>query len=132
VGLGAIPLAFSVLFWLIPALRKWKLNKENEEIKFENFRKFSFSRIWSSPKAVKPSDLNPAQREASPRNLKLAQDKALKEMGAYALPEVTIAQDGEVYSFPDLEREKIALEKYRSGVNPEASNLGKIVFDSHE
>ncbi|AEF81185.1 hypothetical protein [Leadbettera azotonutricia] len=132
VGLGLIPLAFSILFWLIPALRKWKLKKENEKIKFENFRKFSFSRIWSFPKAVKPQDLNPGQREASPNNLKQAQDKALKEMGAYAIPEVTIAQDGEVYSFPDLEREKIALEKYRAGVNPEASDLGKIVFDSHE
>ncbi|GHU64965.1 hypothetical protein FACS189447_03030 [Spirochaetia bacterium] len=132
VGLGVIPLTFSILFWLIPALRKWKLKKENKEIKFENFRKFSFSRIWSSPNAIKPQDLNPAQREASPHNLKQAQDKAIKEMGAYAVPEVSMAQGGEVYSFPDLEREKIALEKYRAGVNPEASNLGKTIFDSHE
>jgi exosome complex RNA-binding protein Rrp4 len=54
----------------------------------------------------------------------------IKEMGSYAVPDVTVGENGEVYVFAELEREKAALEKYRSTINPEASNLGKTVFDS--
>ncbi|MCL2479469.1 MAG: hypothetical protein FWF22_08200 [Treponema sp.] len=129
--LGIVPLTFSLVFWLIPLLRNFFRKKKNKEIRFENFRKFSFSRIWNSPLAVKKTDLNPAYKEAGPENLKAAQDLVLKEMGNYVIPEVIIDDSkNEIYSFVDLEREKKALEKYRSTVNPEASSLGKTVFDS--
>jgi hypothetical protein len=130
-GLGLIPLAFSVLFWLIPALRYGFLKKTNKEIKEDNFRKFCFSRIWSAPLALKLADLNPAHKEASPAGLASARDKILKEMGSYAIPEVSMDGGGEVYSFPDLEREKAALKKYRASINPADSSLGKTVFDSN-
>lgn len=130
VGLGVVPLAFSVLFWLIPLIRKGKLNRENEGIKMTNFRKFSFSRIWASPGAVKPAELNPSQREASPAKLRSAQEKVIREMGSYAVPDVTVGEGGEVYAFAELEREKASLEKYRAGINPGAPDIGKTIFDS--
>jgi len=129
--LGIVPLAFSILFWLIPLFRRSALKKKNEKIRFENFRRFSFSKIWTSPLAIKKTDLKPVYREAGPRNLKEAQDKIIKEMGSYVMPEVTLDEaKNEVYSFADLDREKRALEKYRASINPEDSLLGKTVFDS--
>jgi hypothetical protein len=44
---------------------------------------------------------------------------------------VEIGAAGEtIYFFRELEREKTAVEKYRAGVKPGSSDLGKTVFDS--
>jgi hypothetical protein len=60
-----------------------------------------------------------------------AQERIIKEIGSYSVPDVTIGPAGEtVYTFKELEREKEALEKYRSEIDPGASILGKTVFDS--
>ncbi|MDR0314016.1 MAG: hypothetical protein LBI14_10515 [Treponema sp.] len=131
VALGVIPLAFSLLFWLIPLLRHFFIKGKNEKIKFENFRKFSFSKIWMMPLSIKKADLKPGYKEADPKNLPESQDKALKEMGTYTIPEVALDDHkNEVYSFAELAREKDALTQYRSSINPEASSLGKTIFDS--
>jgi hypothetical protein len=134
--LGILPLVFSILFWLIPAVRAWLLNKENARLKTENFRAFCYNRIWQNPASLKPGDLNPPQNDAAYQKggaarLNAERDRALKEIGHYALPEVRIENEEEVYSFPDLEHEKEALEKYRASVNLEDLKLGNTVFDSH-
>jgi hypothetical protein len=129
-GLGLVPFVFSLLFWLIPALRKGALKRSNERIKQENFRKFCFSRIWSSPGLVNPRELTPSEKEAIPADLPGIRDKAIRQMGSYAVPEVSVEGEGEIYAFPDLEKEKTALENYRSGINPGDSALGKTIFDS--
>jgi hypothetical protein len=129
--LGIVPLAFSVLFWLVPFLRGLALRKENEKIHLENFRRFSFGRIWNSPLLIKKTDLKPVYHEAGFYNLKEAQDKVIKEMGVYSIPNLTLDDaKNELYSFVELDREKQALEKYRASINPEASSLGKTIFDS--
>jgi hypothetical protein len=131
VGLGLVPLVFSLLFWLIPALRFWFEKKENEDIKLRNLKRLGFSRIWTQPLAVEPRDIAAEAAECRPKNMAAARDRVIKEMGAWSVPEVELNRQGEpVYSFTELEREKQALEKYRSGVSPERSALGKIVFDS--
>ena len=133
--LGVVPLAFSALFWLIPALRALFQRGENEGIKTENHRKLGYGRIWSSPGAVKAGDLGGGalgeRPECRPKNPAAAADRVLKDMGAVAVPEVSIDAAGTtVYSFTELELEKAALETYRSGIDPAASALGKTVFDS--
>jgi len=77
--------------------------------------------------------LNPLYKEAGPARLPEAQDAVLKEMGFYDIPEI-IRDDknNEVYNFTNLAREKQALEKYKSAINPDASSLGKTVFDSDQ
>jgi hypothetical protein len=131
--LGLVPLIFSLLFWLIPGLR-FALNKrDNEGVKLENFRKTAYSRIWEEPLAVKPQEIVPRAEECRPRNLAAAQDRVIKEAGAYANPDVSPDETGKpVYVFGELDREKKALKKYRAGIAPGASDLGKIVFDSGE
>jgi hypothetical protein len=130
-GLGIVPLVFSLIFWFIPGLR-WFLNKkDNENIKLENFRKNGYGRIWDAPLAVKPQEIIPQAGECRPRNLAAAQDRVVKEAGVYAIPDVTLDETGKpVYAFGELKREKAALEKYRRGIKTEASDLGKVVFDS--
>jgi hypothetical protein len=130
-GLGWVPLAFSALFWLIPALRFFRAKKDNEKLKLENFRKSSYLQIWRTPLTVNPREFIPRTAECEPANLSSAQNRVIREMGSYAVPEVSIDEKGgEVYSFPDLDREKRALEKYRAGIDAAASELGKTVFDS--
>jgi hypothetical protein len=131
IALGMVPIAFSALFWLIPLIRYIAIKEKNEKIKLKNFMKFSFSKIWNSPFSIKKNDLNPTYKEADPDDLEESQDMALKEMGVYSIPEIALDDHkNEVYSFAELALEKDALEKYRTSIDPQASSLGKTIFDS--
>ncbi|MDR2483670.1 MAG: hypothetical protein LBD08_08585, partial [Treponema sp.] len=131
VGLGLVPLVFSLLFWLIPALRYGGVRRDNEAVKLENLRKDAFARIWQAPLAFKAADIKPQAPECQPAKLDAARDRIIKELGGYSQPEVQAGEDGGmIYSFGELEREKRALERYRAGVDPDASALGAVVFDS--
>ncbi len=131
-GLGVVPLAFAALFYLIPALRAASEKAENERIKNENLRKEAYRRVWDSPAKASPADFDPVAAECRPADLSAARERVIKEIGSYAVPDVSIADDGRtVYSFGELEREKKALEKYRGTVKAEDSSLGATVFDSH-
>jgi hypothetical protein len=133
IGLGIVPLVFSVVFWAIPALRLLREKNENEEIKLVNLRKTGFQKIWSKIRGIRNRDIDGAIPECRPKKLSLAQDRIIKEMGTYSMPEVEVDSEGAtLYHFNDLEREKTALAQYRSAINPDASNLGKIVFDSEK
>jgi hypothetical protein len=131
--LGAIPIVFSVLFWLIPLLRHFMIKGKNKKIKFENFRKLSFSKIWNSPLSIKKADLKPVYKDADPENLPESQDRVLKEIAAYSVPEIALDDSkNEVYSFEELALEKDALTQYRASIDPEVSALGKTIFDSNK
>ncbi|MDR0685643.1 MAG: hypothetical protein LBF83_11030 [Spirochaetaceae bacterium] len=129
IGLGIVPFVFSLFFWLIPLARYALLKKNNEKIKLENLRKNAFMFIWDKPGAVNLSDINPAQKECRPKNMDRARERVIKDMGQYSIPDVSVNESGEaVYSFNELKREKDALFKYRSGINPGDSELGKVIF----
>jgi hypothetical protein len=129
IGLGIVPFIFSLFFWLIPLLRFIMLKGGNEKIKLENLRKSAFMHIWDNPLVVKHSDIKSELKECRPNNMNAAQDRVIKDMGSYSIPEVIINDSGEtVYSFKELNREKDALLKYRSGISADASELGKIIF----
>ena len=131
IGLGLIPFAFSVLFWVIPALRRYFETLENEKLKLANFKRLGFNRIWSRPFNVKPGDIKTDSAECRPRNASAAWDSVIKEMGAISSPDVEINPNGEtLYSFSGLDYEKKALEKYRAGIDMSRSKLGNTVFDS--
>ena len=131
IGLGLVPLLFSAFFWLIPALRLYLLNKENNNIRFDNFRGLFYSRVWASPQAFKPADVEPREDANRPRNLAAARERALKEMAAYSIPEAALDDDQkEVFDFAELRREKDALKKYRLTIDPAKSLPGETVFDS--
>ncbi|MDR0602346.1 MAG: hypothetical protein LBG42_08190 [Treponema sp.] len=129
IGLGIVPLVFSILFWLIPAFRLAALRRENGAIKLENFRKRAFSLIWEKPAGFRETDITERAEECSPENRSAACDRVIKDMGAYSMPDVEIAdKGGTVYNFTALETEREILEKCRAGVKDRG--LGKTVFDS--
>jgi hypothetical protein len=132
--LGFTPFLFSFLFWLIPAFRYFLEKKENEEIKLSNFKRFSFGKIWTSPSKIDAEKfLSVLNTECKPENISKARDRVIKDIGAISVPEIEQNEEGRmIYSFNELENEKRALEKYRAGIDPEQSQLGKTVFDSGE
>jgi hypothetical protein len=133
IGLGIVPLIFSLFFWFIPLARFALLKKDNEKIKLENLRKSAFMTIWENPDAVKTSDIKSDLKECRPQNMAAAQEQIIKDMGVYSIPDVTVNESGEtVYVFKELDREKTALAKYRAGINSQDSELGKIVFNTDE
>ena len=131
IALGFTPLLFSAFFWLIPAIRSWLLKKENEAIRLNNFRGIFFGRVWNNPERFKPVELAPTEKECRPQNLQAARDKLVKEIGTYSSPEVSLDEkQNECFDFPELRREKDALEKYRSSIDPAQAAPGKTVFDT--
>ena len=130
--LGVIPLVFSFFFWIIPLLRSILEKKDNEKIKLKNFKRFGFNKIWSTLKKISiKSFIPPNNDEFRPKDLAAAADRVIKDIGAVYSPEVEIDESGAaVYSFNELEREKTALNKYRSSVDTSKLLLGKTVFDS--
>jgi len=123
---------FSAFFWLIPAVRSWRLKKENNAIRLDNFRSLFYSRIWTSPEGFKPAGIDPKENECRPQNLPAAKDTLLKEMGTYSFPQVSLDEGrNEVFDFNELSREKDALEKYRRTVDTEKAATGETVFDSN-
>jgi hypothetical protein len=131
VVLGVVPLSFSALFWLIPLIRSGLLKKENESIRRDNFRGMAYSRIWSGPEEVRPGELRSDAAECRPQNPEAARNLVIREMTSYSVPDVVLDEkQNEVYSFPELRREKDALEKYRLAVDPASFLPGKKVFDT--
>jgi len=132
VVLGLIPLVFSILFWIIPTIRYFIEKKENNGIKLKNFKRFSFSKIFSSPNKIDVGAFNPIATECTPDDLKSATDRVIKDMGAISNPQVEIKEGNTIYTFNELEREKEALEKYRLSVDTSRQNLGETVFDTND
>ena len=131
IALGIVPVVFSVLFWLIPAVRKFMENKENENIKLSNFKKLGFSKIWANPDNVEVSGLIPQAAECRSKDPVSAADRVIKELGAVSSPQVEIGEDRKVYySFKELEKEKTALAGYRNSLDPQRAQIGDTVFDS--
>jgi hypothetical protein len=132
-ALGIAPVIFSILFWLIPAVRKFMENRENESIKLFNFKKYGFSKIWANPCNVETSALVPQDSECCPKNPALSADRVIKDLGAVSSPQVEAGEDGKIYySFKDLQREKNALTAYRDSLDPNRGKIGETVFDSGE
>lgn len=131
IGLGIVPLLFSLFFWIIPAVRAVREKKENERTKLINFKKLAFGKIWSQPNNVDASGLSSGIAECRPKNLAYAADRAIKEMSAVSSPSVEISEAGKtLYSFKELEREKQALSAYRKTIDPARTSLGQTVFDT--
>ncbi|AEJ19757.1 hypothetical protein [Gracilinema caldarium] len=130
--LGFVPVSFAVLFYLIPAVRYYNLRKTNEQIKLENLRKTLYQQVWEHPQLVHLEDVHPAAEEYRPKDFKTKTELLIKELGTYSIPEVKLADDGStIYSFPELEREKLVIYKIRSSVDASQFKLGNTIFDSH-
>jgi hypothetical protein len=130
IGLGIVPVVFSVLFWLIPGLRSLHIKRDNEKIKQENLRKIGYSMIWDSPSDVQASAIKHSSPECMPEKIAEYQAQIIKEMSEYSPPEVTAPNGVLLYHFPALKRERDVLNQYRDAIQSDRSALGGTVFDT--
>ncbi|TFG80427.1 MAG: hypothetical protein E4H20_11065, partial [Spirochaetales bacterium] len=123
VGLGVVPLAFSILFWLVPALRYGRLGRENERIKEENLRRVLYAQAVRSPSLVRAPDPVSLPEAAKVKNPK-APIRVLEELAAYERGDPTT--DGRAWRLTELERKTADAEVLRSSIKQEDYRLGDV------
>lgn len=126
IGLGVVPLVFSALFWLIPALRAGAVARENERIKRQNLNRTLYAAAIASPSVVRVPDAASLPAVARPSDAS-APRKALESLAAYERAEPL---DGGAWRMVDLERKVADAERVRQDVRSEDYRLGGIAFDS--
>ena len=132
VVLGVIPVAFSIVFFLVPLFRNIRLKKQNDQIREEALRKRIYAQVLASPQRVDPQEVRASGTALDPKNLPLASRRIVERLAA-ALQAEPVAKEKEgdfAYSFPELQRQLADLESYRKEIDPKRYELGKTVFDS--
>lgn len=124
--LGAVPLAFSIFFFAIPALRARRLAARNERAKAENLRRVAYRAVLDSPIPIRPESIPVYDDAARPKDGRAA-EKALRELAAWSGAEPK--SDGS-YSFDEIARGKAEAAKARAAVDASAYELGGVAFDS--
>ncbi len=66
IALGIVPVAFSILFFIVPFLRRFRLNRQNAKIREEALRGRILAQVLSSPARVDPRDVKPSGHGARP------------------------------------------------------------------
>ncbi|HSV57086.1 MAG TPA: hypothetical protein VLH39_08290 [Magnetospirillaceae bacterium] len=125
-GLGFVPAAFAVLFYLVPFVRSLRLGRTNEEIKRQNLRRLVYARAWADPERVNPADAQTRDDSVRPKDGKTA-EKTVEELAAWAGGN---PGTGGTWTFPELARRKADIEAARRKVRTEDYALGGAVFDS--
>lgn len=125
-ALGLVPISFSVLFFLVPYLRKQRLEKANEAIETENLRRIVYRSVLSSPSGVRPEAIG-LQAAANPKDGRAA-ERLVVELAAATGG--SPGADGS-YSFGEIARSEGEAAKARAIVKDSDFDLGAQVFDSH-
>jgi hypothetical protein len=132
VALGVIPVAFSIVFFLVPLFRTIRLHKQNDKIREEALRKRIYAQLLASPQRMDPREVRPSGTALDPKNLPLASRRIIERMAASLQAEpIALEKEGAfAYSFPELQRQLADLESFRKEIDPKKYELGKTVFDS--
>jgi hypothetical protein len=132
IGLGIVPVLFSIVFFLVPLFRRIRLSRQNEAIRREALRKEILGQIISSPVHVDAANVRPLGSGLDPRNFAAVARRLLERIAAQlkAEPVVKEGTNEFAYTFPELERELADLAAYRGSVDVSKYNVGKTVFDS--
>ena len=125
-GLGFVPAAFAVLFYLVPLLRSLRLARANDEIKRQNLRKMVYARVWDNPETADSASVRPSDEASRPSDDRAA-EMTVEELAAWAEGK---PGSGGTWSFPELARRKADIEAARRAVKTEDYALGGAVFDS--
>jgi hypothetical protein len=119
-------LAFSALFWLVPALRSGAVARENERIRTGNLQRLVYANAVASPDAVRVPAIAELPEAARPRD-KAAARKVVEELAAYESGDPV---EGGAWRLPELERKVADVQGVRGRVKPGDYSLGDVAFDS--
>ena len=131
IGLGVIPLAFSLFFYLIPFIRGRIDAKKNERIKEENLRKKVYFHVLGSADQVYPQEIRPVGEAETPAGVEGFKVRVLDELAAATSGEIEKTDNrGFLYRFPEIDRELRDVREYRKSVDLSRFDVGGTVFDS--
>jgi hypothetical protein len=131
VGLGAVPLAFSALMYLVPLVRRWRLARLNEQIRIEGLARRIYERVLANPARVDPREIRPMGGGRDPARFETVRGRIFDRFaGAKGAEPEALPDGGFVYRFADLERELADLERTRASVDLAKLETGATVFDS--
>ncbi len=132
IGLGIIPVAFSIVFFIVPLLRRMRLARVNDSLREEALRQRIMAQVLQSPSRVDPGDVSPTGTNVDPRDLPARSRRILQRLAAALQAEpIPLEKAGEfAYRFPEIEREMTDLEAFRRSIDMRRFEVGKTVFDS--
>ena len=132
IGLGLVPVAFSLIFFLIPIFRLARNNRRNGEFRLEALRRRVLAHIVSSPSHVDARDLRPIGSAMDPKNYAAVVNRTVEKLAAEMGAEPVVQEQAGVfaYRFKEIEREISDLTAYRNSIDLVKYDLGKTVFDS--
>lgn len=126
VGLGVVPLVFSLLFWAVPILRSGSVARQNERIRRENLRRVVYASAVERPSSARPPEPESLPAVARPSG----RDEPRKALEALAAYEGGEPIEGGAWRLAELERKLADAEGVRRAVRPEDYDLGGVAFDS--
>jgi uncharacterized membrane protein len=137
IGLAIFPLVFSLLFFLIPILRKVKLNRENVQRAHRNRLRRLLEYLYEryvlrhpTPEQITPEDV---VRSGVNIGSSVAIQQELDRMLTDYEGELELTDEGGThYTFPRLRREASGVEEFRRMVAPEEFEVQEVVFTSEE
>ena len=130
--LGAIPVAFSIVFFMVPLLRSISVNRRNAALREETLRRRILNRVLSQPSRVDAAEIQATGSSMDPRNLPVVARRLLDRIAAalHAEP-VPTGQEGRfAYRFAEIERQAADLEKFRAKIDLRKYELGQTIFDT--
>ena len=132
IGLGIVPVLFSIVFFLVPLFRRIRLSRQNEAIRREALRKEIRARSFPPPRMWMPVMCGRWAPAWIQRTFQKSPGKILQRIAAQLKAE-PVVQEGTnefAYTFPELKRELTDLAEYRSTLDVSRYEVGKTVFDS--
>ncbi|AFG38859.1 hypothetical protein [Spirochaeta africana] len=152
IGLGVVPLVFSLLFYLIPVLRWRIVSQRNTRIARRNARQDVLQGLMAAATTgtaeVDPHAIVRGTEDRDEIRLRL---EVLNEIAAELQADIEAEEAPEAgsaefaanlaggaahdrlrYRFPDLVRQQADVQRLREGINPDDYRTGKVVFDSNE
>ena len=131
IALGFIPVAFSIVFFIVPLLRRMRLTRYNDSLRDEALRRRIMTQVLESPARVEPGDVRPTGSNLDPRDLPARSRRILDRLAAALKAEPVPLDKGQfAYKFSEIEREMADVETFRKGIDLRKFDVGKTVFDS--
>ena len=143
-GLGVVPVAFSTLFFAIPALRSFTLARENRERRRRNVRRLLLGLVcqrsvgtvrWLSvDEAVRhvARGLSGGGEGSSSGGAASLAKKELEALAAEFDADVEAQDDGFRYRFPQIRRTFVEAELMRRRLRLQDQKLGAIVYSTSD
>jgi len=142
IGLGLVPVAFALVFFAVPIIRKIKLERQNEEIRQRNLRRELYGTVMSRPQSAVPEEIareveeraaEPRGQRSLPRNVSAFVQAEIEELAAAKRAEVEQTSGGSYrYALTELGAEIEDTNRYRESVDTSKLDVGGTVFDSAE